>query len=348
MTKKRFGPDLVKLISIFSVIGVHFILNTMDHVSITTNFQEFIYFSYRQLFIICVPLFMLTSGYLNSKQPISRIYYKKIVPILGTYVFFSVLSMIFRVSVLNEDMSILKSIFLVLNFRASPYNWYLNMYIGLFLMAPFLNRMVQGLSRKHFQLLLTVLLSLTILPITVNVFPSLLFNHQGILITDFWISLYPITYYLTGYYIKAFPLKRQYLWTAFLVAIVSIAISIYFSKNGNLSKVTKDYGNILTYIQATIVFAVLINYDNEKWKHNSFIKFVASNTLEIYLISFISDQIVYRLGASLLTGTYIDFIFSPLFVIASFLVAILFVKVIQKFLELIMIFINRLKLNWDV
>lgn len=335
MYTKKLGPDLIKFIAIFSVIGVHFILNTMDPVRISGTIPEFIYFSYRQIFIVCVPLFMLTTGYLNYKQTISKKYYKKIIPILGIYLLYSILSILFRIWVLDQDIGVIEGTYLILNFRASPYNWYMNMYIGLFLLSPFLNKMVQDISQKQFQWLLLVLMTLSIFPITLNVFPSLLFGKSGIVLLNFWITLYPLTYYMTGFYLRFYPLKNKLGWMIVVAGMLSVITSLYFSVDGNLSQVTKDYGNIFTFIQSIAVFSLLVNYQNAQLQANRFLQFVSRHTLDIYLISFISDQIVYRTGASLLTQTYRDFLYAPLFVIASFLLAVLLVKIIKKASSLI-------------
>lgn len=329
MHAKKLGPDLVKFVAIFSVIGVHFILNTMDSVRISGTRAEFSYFFYRQIFIVCVPLFMLTTGYLNYKQSITNNYYKKLIPIIGTYLLYSILSLMFRMWVLGETISILESIYLILNFKASPYNWYVNMYIGLFLLSPLINKFAVGVSQKQFQWLLFSLMVLTIFPITLNVFPSLLFDQSGIVLPNFWVTLYPVTYYMSGIYLRHYPLKKKLGWTIAVTAFLSVIISIFFSADGNLSQVTKDYGNLFTFIQSISVFSLLVNYQNEALQKNRFLQFVARHTLEIYLISFISDQMVYRAGSSLLTQTYRDFLYAPLFVVASFLLAILLVKLIK-------------------
>ncbi|CZR10827.1 Surface polysaccharide O-acyltransferase, integral membrane enzyme [Trichococcus flocculiformis] len=330
MQTKKLGPNLVKCISIFSVIGVHFILNTMDHVQINGHIPEFIYFSYRQLFIICVPLFMLTTGYLNYKQEVSKKYYRKLISIIGTYVFFSFLSILFRIFILHEELSILKSLFLILNFKASPYNWYLNMYVGLFLLSPFLNKMVYELPQKHLKWLLLCLDTLTILPITLNFFTHSIFQESGILLSNFWISLYPVTYYFTGVYLRLYPIRKIPRGLLTCIALLSIFISMYFSVDGNLSQVTKDYANILTYAQSILFFSVVLNFGDTKGGSHPFINFVASHTLEIYLVSYISDQIVYRLGTELFSRTYTDFFFAPIFVFSSFILATLFVSSIKK------------------
>lgn len=335
MKIRKLGPNLIKFIAIFSVFGVHFILNTMDAVRINGPLPEFIYFTYRQVFIICVPLFMLATGYLNVKQDVSKRYYQKLLPIVGIYLLYSILSLLFRNLVLDEGISFLRSIFLILNFKASPYNWYLSMYVGLFLLSPFLNKTAQSLTQKQLQWLLLCLIALTILPVTVNVFTFTIFQEPGILVTNFWVALYPVTYYFTGLYLRNYPLKRIPYFLLILIAFTSVFVSMYFSVDGQLSQVTKDYANVLTYVQSIFVFAALIDIQNDRLNESRFVQFVAAHTLDIYLVSFISDRIVYQFGSSLLQQSYHDFLYAPLFVIGSFILAVFMVKIVKMALSLL-------------
>ncbi|WP_420489416.1 acyltransferase family protein [Neobacillus drentensis] len=68
MKKNFFGIDLLKMVAIISVICVHFLRNT-SYYSVSINSKLlFIQTFYRQIFIVCVPLFIMATGFLQSRD----------------------------------------------------------------------------------------------------------------------------------------------------------------------------------------------------------------------------------------------------------------------------------------
>ena len=103
-----------------------------------------------------------------------------------------IICLLFRKFYLNENINIINSIIYIFNFTACPNAWYLEMYIGLFLLIPFLNIIYNNIQEKKYKdILIIVLLLLTSLEalttalkiqdINLNIFP------------DYWTIIYPIT-----------------------------------------------------------------------------------------------------------------------------------------------------------
>ena len=87
--------------------------------------------------MICVPLFLLLTGYLMKNKELSIKYYKGIGNTLFVYVLASIACVLFKnIYYPNEHHNLLLSI---LNFTGANYAWYIEMYIGLFFIIPFLN-----------------------------------------------------------------------------------------------------------------------------------------------------------------------------------------------------------------
>ena len=94
----------------------------------------------------------------------------------------------------------------------NQYSWYVNMYIGLYLLLPFLNLLWNNIEDKsgHF-ILVVILVIMTIAPSVFNIYnleeagmlvrPYLTATYNRI-IPDWWMGIYPITYYYIGAYIK--------------------------------------------------------------------------------------------------------------------------------------------------
>ena len=75
---RHIGMDIVKSIAILSVIGVHFFLNTKFYTTNLNNFNLFFQTILQQLFLACIPLFLISTGYLNNSVDISKKYFKKL------------------------------------------------------------------------------------------------------------------------------------------------------------------------------------------------------------------------------------------------------------------------------
>ena len=91
------------------------------------------------------------------------------------------------------------------------------MYIGLFLLIPFLNIIYNNLkSQKHKQILVWTLFCLTILPSMFNIFNFETSHWWAVpsssdifskIVPAWWINFYPITYYFVGCYLREYGLK---------------------------------------------------------------------------------------------------------------------------------------------
>lgn len=152
------GVDVIHLVAICFVIMVHALFPagyyeyTMDSVSMfgLTYLRSFL--------ICCVPLFMTLTGYLNLHKDFEKKYYKKLIYILITYVIVCILYELRRVFAGNQVklQDVINEIFLF------QHAWYVSMYIGIFLLTPFLNFVWRGAhSRKNRAILLLILVLIT-------------------------------------------------------------------------------------------------------------------------------------------------------------------------------------------
>jgi len=342
MTNQRnMSIDILKCIAIFSVIGVHFILNTANSIVVNSNIDIAIFLAYRQFFIICVPLFILTTGYLNIKKEPTKKYYKNILPIIGIYFFYSILSLIFRNTFMQESISIIDGVRLIFTFQAIPYAWYINMYLGLYVLIPFLNKIIKNSSKKEFELFILVILVVSILPATWNNFSTFLGYSNMIPLPNFWTGIYPIAYYIIGAYIKSysFSMKKNYYYLLIAIFIYGAAIgtNYIYSDIGNISNAVKDYSSLFILIQSVCLFMLILNKKKSFKIFRPFrplITKVANCTLEIYLVSYIIDNFIYKFFKSFIfTNTIEDYLFALPIVVSVFTISFLlvfFLKSIKK------------------
>ena len=68
MESRNSGIDIVKSIAIIFVICVHFFLNTKFYETNILGSNMFLQVIIRWLTFICVPLFLITTGFLQAKK----------------------------------------------------------------------------------------------------------------------------------------------------------------------------------------------------------------------------------------------------------------------------------------
>lgn len=174
----------------------------------------------RSASVICVPLFIMLSGYLLNRKRPERRYFRKIWKTVSVYFLASGCCYVYAQFLAAEapgSGSIGEYIRQTLAFEAAPYSWYINMYVGLFLLIPYLNLAFEGLSTaKERQGLILVLLIMTALPGVVNVFSlkdGIVFmgntHIPDPVLPTYWTVFYPVTYYFMGAYLNRHPLKLQ-------------------------------------------------------------------------------------------------------------------------------------------
>ena len=90
-TQRDIGLDLTRILAFLAVPSVHFFLNSTYYDTAIVGPRMALMTVMRTAFMVCVPLYMLLSGYLSAGKhiPLTRSgllgYYKKLLPIFLTY-----------------------------------------------------------------------------------------------------------------------------------------------------------------------------------------------------------------------------------------------------------------------
>ena len=245
------------------------------------------------LFGIGVPLFIMLTGYLNiKKRDYSWRYVTGMKKVLLAYLFFSVVTVIFRKVYLQDELSWLKLCMKILDFSAIPYAWYIEMWIGLYLITPLLNRAYDAFEemKRQKEWMLGILLSLSSIP--------LLTNRYGMyLLPTYWDNTYPFLFFFIGRYIREF--KPKLYWGYLVVFILTIS-----ALNPALSAVLANGHTMMSLIGhcfclpgvavAVAVFLLLLEVRDIKseWLR-SMVTRVSIVSLDIYLCCYISDRLLY-------------------------------------------------------
>lgn len=309
LQSRNTSMDIIRIVAAFTVLSVHFFLHNGFYSETVQGVEMYIMVTMRTLFSVCVPMFIMLTGYLMSKKTLSKKYYSGIAKTLIVFVLATIACMIFKAVYEHEVYSLSDFLFDTLDFTGANYSWYIEMYIGLFLLAPFLNLAYNKLgSQKHKMVLVGTMFLLTVLPTALNIF-----NFEtatwwadpkssdtfAALVPDWWMGFYPITYYFTGCYIREYGLKLK-TKTLFVLLIASLVLFSSFNYYRSYGTTFKSgiyvywYG-IEPYVLTVLLFVLLSRIKTDNWATGvKYALWKASDlALGIYLLSFIFDSVVY-------------------------------------------------------
>lgn len=294
--KRLTGLDFIRSFAIFSVIAGHFfVLNTPFRETIFDTSGMFIQGWVYLLFNSTgVPLFIIMTGYLNThKTECNKKYYKGMRRVLISYLLFSVVTILFRIYGLNEEFSLRRVIDSILRFNAIPYGWYIEMWIGLYLLTPFLNLLYKAIpTRKQKLILLVTLYMLTALPD--------LLNRYGLhLVPGFWQSVFPLTYFFIGSYIREYEpaLKGKKIIFAIIIILALCAINpvfnLIFVKEHTMIQIVGGSHGAFGTIVAILTFLLLYKLDLQSMWIKGLLTHISLLSLDMYLCCYIFDRIFY-------------------------------------------------------
>lgn len=339
---KRFvGIDFIKTFAAFSIISVHFFLNTYYYYNNLILCENLFIQTYlRWIFMMCVPLFIISTGYLQLNKKINKNYYLNFLKVIGIYILYSLLSIIVRIIFFKETQSVLKWMFDIAKFSANPYSWYINMYFGLYLLIPFLNLITYSLkNKKEHILLIFILLILCGLPSFFNFMPITNEKTSIFYFPDWWMGIYPLLYYFIGNYIKKYtPKKNKVICCILLISIVFIEtiLTFYFSNGGYFFNATGEYNSILVIFSSILFFLLFYDINFNHKIIDTILNKISSISLDIYLGSYVVDRIVYYyvMDNIYISSFQIIFYFIPIisFIICTTIFMGLFRKLITKYM----------------
>lgn len=332
--------DILRIIAVLCVIGIHFFYHSGYYY--TTNDNAVMYFAtvLRTLCSVCVPLFMILSGFLLCNKTLKKGYYSGIRKTIIVYILVAIACMIYKSIVGSYTLTPLTFFTSILDFTGANYSWYIEMYIGLFLLVPFLNIIYKNLdSRKQKNILLITLIAITILPSLFNAFrfdslewwanPASNTETQK-LIPSWWVGIYPITYYFTGCYIREYgtKIKNIYLIIALVVAVFGFGTFNFYRCYG-MPFSTSNYvywSGIEPYVMSVLIFLIIskLKLENINVKAKFALWKISDLVLGTYLVSFIFDSIYYYEILNINTPDfYARFPFMPLMILCVFVSALI-------------------------
>lgn len=111
-SKRDIGLDLTRIIAFIQVPCIHFLFKIKYYNQAIIGERMYLMTFIRVMFMTCVPLFLLLTGYLSSEKKVEIApkpllkYYSRLVPILLTYVITAVIIIVYGIFVDGETETI--------------------------------------------------------------------------------------------------------------------------------------------------------------------------------------------------------------------------------------------------
>ena len=232
-SNRNFGLDILRVLACYMVLQIHageFYYISPQGTVLHTADAEWVGW-YNSLFRVCVPLFVMISGFFlfpvtDTKAFLKKRFTRVAIPFVIWCVLYAVYQYCIGTASLQQAMgNVLK---IPVNYGTDiGHLWYVYMLLGIYLFAPLISQWVQTATRGNMQLYLGLWAVAMSLPYIHLVFPAVLGEC-------YW-NKTPLLYYFSGFlgyvilanYIKRFympPQPGQYI-VAVLLIIAGYAIT---------------------------------------------------------------------------------------------------------------------------
>ena len=304
--KPRFvGIDIVKIVAYFLVVSVHFFLYSGFYSTpITAQFGHAeIYI--RWICYCCVPLFMITTGYLMKNKTLSKGYYHGALRVLVLYLIISVICVVFNHYYNHRAYTAWEFIRGIFMYTDAQYAWYVEYYFTLFLLIPFVNAAWNGMGSHKNKLIMLITVCL-VTSVSQSLYIGFDHDTQIRLIPGYFSRCYPFAYYLIGAYVRDYPPKRTvsnkfYFLAVFVVSLTWLSTSTfqqslqYSEKNFIFySWHYNDYGAWPVVLCSAMLFLLMFDITCKNKGVRAVLKTLGNATFAAYLISYCFDQKFYR------------------------------------------------------
>ena len=318
------GLDLIRVVAIFFVIAGHFFsLHTSYRTAPFDNFSMFFQGQMAELFT-GVPLFYMLTGYLNANKKVCWKYYKGMFRILFSYLFFSIITILFRNYYLGESLGTFQWIMKIFDYTAIPYAWFIEMWIGLALLTPFLNYLYRAIETKKEKLIGILTLSfLTALPY--------LLNRYGMhLAPGYWYdAAFPLLFFFLGAYIREYQPKinkNKLLCVMLLCVSITPLFNILFFKGHDVIDITGGSRGFFSTCVTVSIFMLLYKVDISNIQINRWVSHCSKVSYEMYLCCYMFDMLYYPWFKDRFFETQTQFfpwffVIVPLIFMSSYIVA---------------------------
>ena len=250
--------DLLKVISIFSVILMHIIGNTINGYSDLPSNASNIFIILAYLLEFSIPAFVMISGIVLLKKDeitYKEIFKKYISKVLITIGVVGTIMIVMEEYFMHRPITIQVVINRLLTGQIWAHMWYLYLLLGLYLITPICSIIVKNIKKNDYKTLLIILFIISILINTINDVYKIKLAFNMLEISGY------IFYFLYGYYIYKYGTSKKYNIVNYIFVLLSIIYTVFHVlKNPDLNAMY----SYLTFIPFIIASGSLLIFKDIK------------------------------------------------------------------------------------
>ena len=285
--KRKYGLDLLRIVSMMMILILHLlgkggVLNDTKLFSFNNNLAWIL----ENLCIVAVNCYILISGYFSVTSKKFNI--KRIINIWGKVIFYSVTIGVTLMIIGWADKNIINMLNTFFPIITKSY-WFISVYIVLSVLSPFLNLMIQRLTKEQYRKLIVVMM------VVFSIIPSFVPSEFMIDITGGLGICWFITLYLVAGYIRLHIPEEKIFKKTFLKYLVFSMILFAFrsvlalvlerlNMDINHSQKWLSYNTIILFLSSLYLFLYFKQMDIKNNKIISFIEKITPYILSVYII----------------------------------------------------------------
>lgn len=267
--------DVLKVLAIFLVIYNH----SHWYINDTTLLVKGLHYLTYIMCKIAVPLFIMTTGaiMLGRKTEYKEIFCKRIFRVLIPLLVILIINVLLYG---GNIKGILLSLFVTYTIPEYPYwVWYLYMLIGLYMVTPFLQKMIIKFKEKDYIMFFILFL---VLPSILEMFPYITNIFLGTpyqIVDTFFLCTFSVCigYYVMGYYLYNKKINKKDVKITSIIYLIFTLIGTIYLYLG-IQKVGLTFDTLLSYksfiiaIPSLCIFILIKYFIGEKTKNEKFNK----------------------------------------------------------------------------
>ena len=270
---RNTGLDILRILAMLGIVTLH----TLGHGNLLDDFGKYklngsLLWLFESIAYFSVNVFVLISGYFLCE---GKFKFNKFLKLTAEITFWSVVAFgVYTIATHNVSVTVAnKSLF-------SSYfgvYWFATVYLGLYLLSPFLNILVKNMTKHQFVCLLVVMTVLSCLP-----FLNVALKIASMIL--YWF----ITLYFYGAFFRTYEIKLNSA-VCILMLVLSVAV-LWLSKvfdislTNFISGFVWEYHSLITLLGSVAIFLLFANIKSNETKFTRVISTVSMGTFGVYLI----------------------------------------------------------------
>lgn len=286
--------EILRLLCILLIVGAH----------VSGAYWKDLLFLEREIVLLynsfsgmAVTLFVLISGYFGIKFKKS-----KLLTLVNIVWFYSVVLCLFKISITgNNSQEILRSFFPLLSYKY----WFATCYVIIFVLSPFINILLENLTKKQFRWLIIILAFFFVLAPTFIYFEILGDKGKGLpnMILAYCIGRYLAIYGFPKYF-KLYPLR-----IFFSCIIVTFLLnSLITELRGTMSLPFCRDNGLVILVQSVACLSFFLRFNFVSAKINYLSQFVFPLYISSRSLQFLVDQKRYLVFDNTLISVLFNFV----------------------------------------